>query len=86
MKGIIYTALWIVWLVLWLGTNTNPEASARALRGLGMHGVRLGGHGWFACGGDWSSTEFQALNASGDAVRGVVCCGLVFKACTVRTE
>ena len=44
-----------------------------------------GGHGW-ACGDDGSATGFTAQGPGGGRVDGVVCCGLVVKACTVRVE
>ena len=47
--------------------------------------VKGGGHG-FACGDDWSATGFTALAPGGSRIEGVVCCGLAFKACTVRVE
>jgi hypothetical protein len=44
-----------------------------------------GGHGW-SCGDDGSATGFTATGPGGGRVDGVVCCGLVVKACTVRVE
>lgn len=47
--------------------------------------VKGGGHGW-SCGNDGSATGFEATPVGGRRVAGVVCCGLVSKACTIRVE
>lgn len=64
---------------------TNETDSGRALESYGFSDVRYTGYVWFACGkDDFSHTGFTANNAAGHPVSGVVCCGLLFKACTVR--
>jgi hypothetical protein len=45
--------------------------------------IDKGGHG-FSCGKDGSATGFAAKTVAGHPVKGVVCCGLVVKACTMR--
>lgn len=43
--------------------------------------------GWkpFSCGqDDWFKTGFKAKNANGKEITGTVCCGLIFKDCTIR--
>ena len=47
--------------------------------------VKGGGHGW-SCGDDGSATGFEATPTGGRRVAGVVCCGVVSKACTIRVE
>ena len=85
MKDLIVVALFACWGLFWCSTNTNAAETARVLGANGMHNVKPGGHGWFACStGDWSSTKFTATGVNGQTVSGVVCCGLLFKSCTVR--
>lgn len=65
-------------------TWTNAEDTRRTLQAAGFTNIEVGGHAWFACGGDDEySTEFTARNSRGEMVSGVVCCGF-FKNCTVR--
>ena len=43
-----------------------------------------GGYGWSCSEKDGSATGFTARHGGADLLEGVVCCGLVFKACTIR--
>lgn len=64
---------------------TDSEGATRALRSSGFSNVTLTGWQPGSCGkDDTSSTGFEATNPTGQRVTGVVCCGLVFKGCTVR--
>ena len=67
-------------------SGCTDEASARrTLNASGFKDVQITGYEWFSCGEDDAShTGFIATNPNGARVSGVVCCGLVFKACTIR--
>lgn len=76
--------LTLVLLVLMLMGCTAPNRSKAAAEAAGFRDVKTEGYAWFSCGGDDEfATEFEGVNAQGDHVVGVVCCGL-FKSCTVR--
>lgn len=64
---------------------TDNEGASRALHGSGFTDITLTGFSFGSCGkDDGSSTGFEAKNPQGERVSGVVCCGLIFKGCTVR--
>ena len=78
MKAILVGALLLVGC-------TNESASSHALRSAGFTEYTFTGYEWFACSEDDTyHTGFRAKNPQGEEVTGVVCCGLMFKACTVR--
>lgn len=64
---------------------TNADKTVSTLQKSGFKNIKSGGYAWFACGKDdtWA-TNFTATNVNGQEVEGVVCCGLIFKGCTVR--
>lgn len=77
--------LWCVVMVLMALGCTDEHSTRRALDAEGMTEVEVTGYDYWACGGDdWFHTGFTATNPQGRRVDGVVCCGLVFKNCTVR--
>ncbi len=63
----------------------SDDASARrTLEASGFSNIETTGFS-FGCGeSDALSTGFVATNHQGQRVEGVVCCGVVFKCCTVR--
>lgn len=65
----------------------QDDRARRILEAEGYQEIKVkgGGHGW-SCGDDGSATGFEATPAGGRRVAGVVCCGLVSKACTIRVE
>lgn len=65
---------------------TDESGAKGALESQGFTDVVITGYaGPFSCGeDDFSTTGFRAKNNAGNIVEGVVCCGLVFKSCTVR--
>lgn len=64
---------------------TDTTATVRTLESAGFTEVQTLGWSPLSCGkDDTSSTGFRAKNVKGQTVEGVVCCGLVFKNCTVR--
>lgn len=74
-----------LFLALVLTACTDESATVHTLQDSGFTDIQTDGYDWLACGhDDTSATRFHAKNASGRAVSGVVCCGIVFKACTVR--
>lgn len=71
-------------LVLLAGCT--DESSARdSLDAQGFTDIVITGWEPFSCGeDDDTSTGFTAINSNGEPVEGVVCCGFVFKGCTIR--
>lgn len=64
---------------------TDEDAATSTLRGAGYTDIQFTGYGWFDCGGDdFSATSFRAKGPTGVPVEGAVCCGLMFKNCTIR--
>lgn len=66
--------------------ETRQERAARAM---GLTDYKFEGTALIGCAkGDsaLASEHFTARNVLGDKVSGTVCCGLVFKGCTVRFE
>lgn len=64
---------------------TNEDDAKRTLESAGFKDIQTTGYSPFACAeDDFSATGFSATNANGMRVKGTVCCGLVFKGCTVR--
>ena len=75
----------LICVILWVCTNTNKEEARQALQANSFRSIQLQGYKWFACAkDDWSHTGFTAINVNGQIVEGVVCCGLLFKNCTIR--
>jgi hypothetical protein len=63
----------------------EPEASREALEAAGYSDIEITGWKPFNCGEDDTfSTGFRAKNPRDKEVTGVVCCGLIVKACTIR--
>jgi hypothetical protein len=72
-------------IALLLTACTDSSGATRALKSQGFTDITITGWSPLSCGkDDTTSTGFRAKNARGDTVEGVVCCGLVFKNCTVR--
>lgn len=72
-------------LVAALLACTDNNAAGYTLKAHGFSDISLTGWSPMSCAeGDASSTGFVATNPRGERVEGVVCCGLVFKNCTVR--
>ena len=76
--------LFLASLILVIGC-TNVDKTVQTLKSSGYSDIQIKGYAWFACGKDDTyATNFSAKNPLGRTVSGVVCCGLVFKGCTVR--
>lgn len=68
-----------------LASCTNEDDTIRTLRSSGYTDIVTTGWEPMSCSKDDTfETGFRAKNPTGQWVRGVVCCGLVFKGCTVR--
>lgn len=74
-------------VALLLAGCTDPDGAKRVAEASGLTDVKPGGYRWFACSKDDAyHTGFEATNAQGHRVSGVVCAGLFFKASTVRFD
>jgi hypothetical protein len=66
---------------------TDNSAAIRTVKAHGFTNVEITGWAPLSCGDDdTSKTGFRARNRDGQMVEGAVCCGLVFKNCTLRIE
>jgi hypothetical protein len=64
---------------------TDEGSSRNTLESAGYTDITFEGHSFFLCGqDDVYSTKFTAVNPRGIQVSGAVCCGLLFKGCTIR--
>lgn len=67
---------------------TTPDDQRRAVENMGFSDVViLDGVPFFSCSDSddvFFSANFSATNSAGKRVTGVVCCGSIGKACTVR--
>jgi len=82
---ILAVTLWLALIVTGAASCTDQDEARRVLDDEGYTDVRFTGYAFAACSkDDTSHTGFVAKNAKGKEVEGVVCCGLLFKACTVR--
>jgi hypothetical protein len=72
-------------LVVTAANSGNGSGGAlRAIENNGLTDAKLGSWAVMACGsGDVESRRFTAKR-DGKTVSGIVCCGVVFKGCTVR--
>ncbi len=63
----------------------DPDPKLKgAVQAQGMTNVAIGDWSPLSCGDDSISRDFKATNTKGEPVKGTICCGLVFKNCTVR--
>ena len=79
------TALTVLLVTILGGACTNETDARRALESEGFEHIEFTGYEVWACAeDDLSHTGFKAINSKGMRVQGTVCCGWVFKNCTVR--
>lgn len=72
-------------LFLGLLACTDEFSTREALRKAGFTEIQTTGYDWLACSKDDTfHTGFRAKNPQGTLVDGVVCCGFILKACTIR--
>lgn len=77
--------IWLGLLAVLMIGCTSEEKTIHTLRSAGFSYIKTEGYAWFACSDDDTfATQFSALNPQGELVEGAVCCGLVFKNCTIR--
>ncbi len=63
----------------------TPSKVEMTLTAAGFREIKEEGFAFFSCSSDDTyGVHFTATNPMGARVSGVVCCGLVFKGCTVR--
>lgn len=83
---ITWSALFIVTmflLALFVGCTDDQKARS-VLQKQGFTNITITGYVFAACSDDdYTHTGFEAKNAQGQPVSGVVCCGFL-KSCTVR--
>lgn len=85
--GNMKKTLFALLLALSLGACTNNNEAERILHSQGYTDITYTGYAFFACSDDDTiHTGFEATSISGDRVEGAVCCGLLFKNCTVRVR
>ncbi|MEI6297359.1 MAG: hypothetical protein WCO84_07025 [bacterium] len=81
LVGVVLFSLFLAWATHgW----KNVEGTQKAAEASSMTEIVVGEGSLFSCPSDFYCTRFDAKNAQGNAVSGVVGCGFFFKACTVR--
>jgi hypothetical protein len=86
--GIGFAVLLLVLIVLEIrGCSGDAATARRIVEDAGYHDVKIGGPKRLSCGGDdLASNTFTATSTTGRTVHGVVCCGLLWKNCTMRVR
>lgn len=77
----------IIFGVAWCSFNvTGPgDTQKKAVEAQGFTEVQIGDWAPASCAdSDDVARHFTAKNVQGEPVAGVICCGLVLKACTIR--
>lgn len=63
----------------------DTQSAKQLLEEEGYSEIQVTGANPMMCGsGDFGGTTFRAKNKAGNTVEGVVCCGMLFKGCTIR--
>jgi len=85
---IIVILLSFIPTIFWINTNTNFPRALHILRENGYRYIEYTGYKWFKCAHeDWSHTGFIATNIiTHKRISGTICCGLIFKNCTIRFD
>ena len=82
MRKIILIIVAICLLVI---SCTAPDRTKETLEKAGYANIETGEYDLFSCGKDDTfATKFTADNPVGQRVSGTVCCGFLFKGCTIR--
>jgi hypothetical protein len=72
-------------LTLLCGCLTDENRTRTTLEKSGYTDIQVDGWAGLSCSdSDTFATNFQATNPANVTVTGVVCCGLIFKGCTIR--
>lgn len=83
-KALVGVALFVAALFC-LTACDDAALAKKTLDSAGFSDISITGWEPFACGkDDMLETGFIAKNPNGKTVTGVVCCGFLFKACTIR--
>lgn len=97
MKVSLYHVLgWITFAALFvtvqlvLASQTPDSVACDALAAQGFTGCQVKDRhvvapGYFGCGREGLGFETEATNPAGHRVKMLVCCGVLFKGCTLRT-
>lgn len=81
---LLIVIFFIGYFILWFCTRIDSIRSNEILQNQGYSQIHAHGYSWFSCSEtDWSATKFSAM-LNGKIIKGTVCCGLVFKNCTIR--
>lgn len=69
------------------GCSGDADHARTLIESSGFRDVNIGGPSRWSCGGDDTfSNTFTARGGAGRRVEGVVCCGFLTKACTIRFD
>jgi len=64
---------------------TSDNQTKTTLEKAGYTNIEISGWDALGCSDDdWYSTKFIATNPKDERIEGTVCCGLIFKKCTIR--
>lgn len=90
MEALIAVSIGLVLLVMLfaIGGSDTPNY-AGIVQSQGYTNVNIGDSAWMGCGKEdsvFTSVHFNALGVDRRPVSGVICCGLIFKSCTVRVD
>jgi len=77
---------WLIILCLLLTSGCVSEKhTVRTLEKASYTDIEITGLKLLSCSDDdFFMTGFKAKNPNGKIIEGVVCCGLIFKSCTIR--
>jgi hypothetical protein len=83
---ILYSIILVAALILLFakGCMTSSEETINSVSAYGFKDIRTGDWTIGCSEGERLGRHFTATNSDGKMVSGYVCCGLVFKGCTVR--
>lgn len=72
-------------MCLMAGCMSSDSDATQTLRNSGYSNIKTTGLNPLSCSeDDFTRTGFVATNPSGQRVAGTVCCGMIFKGCTIR--
>lgn len=70
-------------------TDCSPPNYTRVVESQGYTSVRIKDAAYMGCAKEdsvFTSVHFEALGVNHEPVSGVICCGFIFKSCTVRID
>lgn len=85
MKDKIKLMMLIILCLLLISGCVSEKHTVRTLEKAGYTDIEITGLKLLRCSDDdFFMTGFKAKNTNGKIIEGVVCCGLLFKSCTIR--